>query len=135
MTTRQARSWFRATAPLLNKACAAAGCTVGPPHDIAELSIQASDLQADPAHRGLLVLTATVRNRAARTLAYPYVELSLTDAQDQVVVRRAFAPNEYLGGTADLAAGIPANAEVSIKLFIDASATTQAGYRLYLFYV
>ena len=28
------------------------------------LSIDASDLQADPAHRGLLMLTATLRNRA-----------------------------------------------------------------------
>ena len=30
----------------------------------AALSIDASDLQADPAHRGLLILTATLRNRA-----------------------------------------------------------------------
>ena len=124
-----------ASAPLLAQACAIAGCTVGPPREIAELSIQASDLQADPAHKGLLVLTATVRNRSARVLAYPFVELSLTDAQDPVVVRRAFAPAEYAGGTADLAAGIPGNAELVIKLFIDASATTQAGYRLYLFYI
>lgn len=124
-----------AAAPVLTKACAGVGCAVGPPHDIAELAIQASDLQADPAHRGLLTLTATVRNRSPRTLAYPHLELTLTDAQDQVVVRRVFAPTEYLGGTADLAAGIPANADVAVKLFIDASATTQAGYRLYLFYL
>ena len=100
----------------------------------ASLSIEASDLQADPAHRGLLILTATVRNRARWPLAYPHLELTLTDAQDQPVVRRALAPAEYAGGTADLAGGMPANGEVAIKLFIDASATTQAGYRLYMFY-
>ena len=44
------------------------------------------------------------------------------------------APADYAGGTADLAAGIAANGEVPVKVFIDASATTQAGYRLYLFY-
>ena len=66
------------------------------------LSIEASDLQADPAHRGLLILTATVRNRAGWPLAYPYLELTLTDAQDRVVVRRALAPADYAGGTADL---------------------------------
>ena len=49
-------------------------------------------------------------------------------------MRRALAPAEYAGGTADVAAGIRANGEVAVKLFIDASATTQAGYRLYLFY-
>jgi hypothetical protein len=79
-------------------------------------------------------MTATLRNRGAVGLAYPHLELTLTDAQDQVVARRALAPADYAGGTADLAAGIPANAEVAVKVFIDASATTQAGYRLYLFY-
>ncbi len=55
-------------------------------------SIDASDLQADPAHQGLLILTATLRNRGRSPCAYPHLELTLTDAQDQVVVRRALAP-------------------------------------------
>lgn len=120
--------------PVMARMCAALGCAVGAPREIADLAIQSSDLQADPAHQGLLILTATLRNRGDVPRAYPYLELALTDAQDQVVVRRALAPAEYAGGTADLARGIPANAEVAIKLFIDASATAQAGYRLYLFY-
>lgn len=123
-----------ATRPLLSRLCVALGCQVRPLRDVGALSIDASDLQVDPSHRGLLVLTATVRNRASYALAYPYLELTLTDGQDQVVVRRAFAPAEYLGGTIDAAQGIGANGEAALKLFIDASATTQAGYRLYLFY-
>jgi len=122
--------------PALARMCGVAGCTIRPLRDAAMgyLSIDASDLQADPAHRGLLILTATVRNRAAWSLAYPYLELTLTDAQDQVVVRRALAPADYAGGTADVQQGIPPNGEVAVKVFIDASATTQAGYRLYMFY-
>ena len=50
------------------------------------------------------------------------------------MVRRVLAPTDYAGGASDLAKGIPPNAEVPIKLFIDASATTQAGYFLYMFY-
>ena len=125
-----------ATQPALTRACVLAGCTIRPLRDAAmtHLSIDASDLQADSAHRGLLILTATLRNRAAWSLAYPYLELTLTDAQDQVVVRRALAPADYAGGTADLQRGIPPNGEVVVKVFIDASATTQAGYRLYMFY-
>jgi predicted Zn finger-like uncharacterized protein len=123
-----------AAKPVFAELCAVAGCAVRPPHEIVDLSIQASDLQADPAHKGLLTLTATLRNRGAIALAYPHLELTLTDAQDQVVVRRALAPAEYAGGTADLAAGIAPNGEVPVKIFIDASATAQAGYRLYLFY-
>jgi predicted Zn finger-like uncharacterized protein len=125
---------FPATRPLLAGACAALGCSVRPLHDIAGLSIEASDLQADPAHRGLLILSATLRNRAAWPLAFPHLELTLTDGQDQPVVRRALAPAEYAGGTIDVATGMPGNGEAAIKLFIDASATTQSGYRLYMFY-
>jgi predicted Zn finger-like uncharacterized protein len=122
------------TRPILQAACGVLGCVVEPLRDTAALSIEASDLQADPAHRGLLVLSATLRNRAAFAIGYPHLELTLTDASDRVVVRRAFAPAEYAGGTANLAAGIPANGEKTVKLFLDASATSQAGYRLYLFY-
>jgi len=102
--------------------------------DVAALSIEASDLQADAAHKGLLTLSATIRNRAPYPLAYPYIELTLSDTQDRPVVRRAFAPSEYISGAADPEIGIAGNTELPVKLFIDASATTQAGYQVYLFY-
>jgi predicted Zn finger-like uncharacterized protein len=123
-----------ATKPMLARLCAVAGCTLRPLRDVAALSIDASDLQADPAHRGLLILSATLRNRARYPIGYPHLLLTLTDGQDQVVVRRALAPSDYVSGTANAAAGIAPNGEVPVKLFIDASATTQAGYRLFLFF-
>jgi predicted Zn finger-like uncharacterized protein len=123
-----------ATRAPLSAACRVLSCTIEPLRDTAALSIDASDLQADPAHRGLLVLSATIRNRAAYPIAYPYLELTLTDSSEQIVVRRAFAPQDYAGGTADFHAGIAVNGERLVKLFIDASATQQAGYQLYLFY-
>ncbi|MGE5170964.1 MAG: DUF3426 domain-containing protein [Rudaea sp.] len=122
------------TRPLLQAACDLLGCVIEPLRDAAALSIEGSDLRADPAHRGLLLLTATLRNRAAYAIAYPHLELTLTDASDRVVARRAFAPGEYVGGTADPGTGIPGNGEQVVKLFLDASSTSQAGYRLYLFY-
>ena len=120
--------------PLLASACRWLSCTIRPMRNTSALSIEGSDLQADPAHRGLLILTATVRNRSTYALAYPHLELTLTDASDQVVVRRAFAPSEYLGAKVDRDAGIAGNHEQLVRLFIDASTSNQAGYRLYLFY-
>jgi uncharacterized membrane protein YedE/YeeE len=84
--------------PVLITLCAAAGCQVRALQDVTALSIEASDLQADPAHKGLLILSATIRNRAPFPLAYPYIELTLSDTQEQPVVRRAFAPGEYISG-------------------------------------
>jgi predicted Zn finger-like uncharacterized protein len=120
--------------PALIRLCAVAGCEVRPMRDISGLSIEASDLQADPAHRGLLILSTTIRNRAPYSLAYPDLELTLSNTNDQIVVRRAFTPQEYVSGAADPRTGIGANSEIAVKLFIDASATTQAGYQVYLFY-
>jgi predicted Zn finger-like uncharacterized protein len=125
-----------ATKPALTRVCDLAGCMIGPPRDLAMdyLAINASELVADPAHKGLLILTANVRSTAAWPLAYPHVEFTLTDTNGRVVARRVLAPSDYAGGTADLGAGIPPNGDAAIKLFIDASATTQAGFYLYLFY-
>lgn len=129
-------AFWPAAKPALARMCAVAGCAIQPLRDVAmrSISIDASDLQADPAHRGLLVLTANLRSHASWPLAFPHLELTLTDAKDDVVVRRALAPAEYTRGTLDVANGIAPHGEVPIRLHIDASATTQAGYRLYLFY-
>jgi hypothetical protein len=77
---RRHRRALAAGAPALQSLCDAAGCAIHPLRDAAMgyLSIEASDLQADPAHRGLLILTATLRNRAPWALSYPYLELTLT---------------------------------------------------------
>ena len=122
------------TRPILDAACAAFGCRVGPLRDAGALSIDASDLRADPAHRGLLKLSATIRNRASYPIAWPYLELTLTDASDRIVARRAFPPSDYAGDPSDVARGIAANGENVVGLSLDASQTSQSGYRLYLFY-
>lgn len=141
-------AYWPKTKPALTRVCAGLGCQVhalqeisgvdGCARDDCGLSIEA-DVQADPAHKGLLILSATIRNRGPYALAYPYLELTLSDVdkqtgQEVVVVRRAFSAQEYVNGTTDLDLGIPGNGEVAVKLFIDASATAQASYQVYLFY-
>lgn len=141
-------AYWPKTRPAIIKLCTILACQVRPLQEISGvggcaredcgLSIEA-EVQADPAHKGLLILSATIRNRGPYPLGYPYLELTLSDIdkqtqRDVVVVRRAFAPQEYANAAADLDSGIPGNGEVNAKLFIDASATAQAGYQVYLFY-
>lgn len=66
------------------------------PRHVELVSIETSDLQTDPAHGNLLVLNATLRNRASYEQDYPALELSLTDTQDAAIARRVFMPGEYL---------------------------------------
>ncbi len=127
------------TKPLLTKMCVVARCAIRPQNDVDALTIDSSDLQRDQAHQGLLVLTATLRNRARYAIGFPYLELSLNGAQEAsgavpTVARRVLAPSDYAGGTTDIAAGMPPNREFLVKVFIDASSTTQEGYLLNAFY-
>lgn len=120
--------------PHLIAACVALGCTIDPLRNKDEITIESHDLQADPAHQGLLILQTTLRNQARHPLAFPHLELELNDQSGLPLVRRVFAPAEYAGGAADFAKGIPANAEWNVKIFLDASSVSAGGYNIYLFY-
>lgn len=80
------------------------------------------------------MLAATLKNRAPFVQAYPHLELTLTDVRDQPVIRRVFAPADYLGEGIDVAAGFAANADLPVNLWLDAGDSGASGYRLYLFY-
>lgn len=114
--------------------CANLSCDLPPPRRIELMSIEASDLQADTTNPNLMVLSATLKNRAIFNQQHPLLELTLTDAQDQPVVRRVLAPQDYLGKAVNAQAGFVANSEIAIKVFIEGSRVKATGYRLYLFY-
>lgn len=122
------------TRSLYLQACALLGCSVPLPRLSGYLHIDASDLKAvDPTRPNEIELMLSVRNRAPVDVDYPAFELTLTNAQDQTIARRVFAPREYLAG-ADTAAGLRAGAELPVRLFLDTGTLRAAGYRLYLFY-
>ncbi|MBL8377320.1 MAG: zinc-ribbon domain-containing protein [Burkholderiales bacterium] len=115
---------------LLEAACERLGCRVDVPLDAQSISIESSDLQADPATRNLLALSAIVRNRAGFSQPAPHLELALTDAQEAALVRKVLTPADYAPGVQTIDAG----AEVVVKVWIDALQVRASGYRLYAFY-
>ncbi|MBK7355070.1 DUF3426 domain-containing protein [Propionivibrio sp.] len=104
------------------------------PRHVELVSIETSDLQTDPAHGNLLVLNATLRNRASYEQDYPALELSLTDTQDAAIARRVFMPGEYLPSKLPVDQPFVANTDVAVRLWIEAKDISAAGYRLYVFY-
>lgn len=117
--------------PSLTVACEALGCTVPLPQQPRLISIEASDLQVpDAARPGVIQLTATLRSHAQYDVAYPALDLVLTNAQEHTLARRIFAPREYLGKARDPALGIPPNAEVTLQLDLDTGDLGASGFRL-----
>ena len=97
--------------------------------------IESSDLQAvDAAKPHLIQLAASVRNQAAIDVAFPAIEVTLTDAQDRPLARRVLLPDQYLAGGNPARKGLRAGDEFSIRLTLDTTELRPVGYRLYLFY-
>lgn len=120
--------------PLLEEMCAALECDLPLPRMSALIDVDVYDLHPDPKQKNLLVLVATLKNRAPFAQAYPHLELTLTDTRDQPLVRRVFLPAEYLAQGTDINAGFVANGELALSLWLDAASVAASGYRLYSFY-
>jgi hypothetical protein len=118
--------------PQLAQMCGALNCVLSLPKDTRHVLILGSDLQTED--DGRLNLEITLANRAAHALAWPVLELTLTDVEDQPVARRMFAPSEYLPGSGMEAAGIQARTEVPFNLQLQSKGLKAAGYRLRMFY-
>ena len=125
---------FPEAKPYAAALCETLGCDLPLPRRIELISIEASDLQADTTNPNIMVLSATLKNRAIFDQQLPLLELTLTDTQDQPLLRRVLAPQDYIGKAANTQAGFAANTEIAIKVFIEGSQVKATGYRLYLFY-
>ena len=120
--------------PALTAYCDLLQCTVPLPQKADLVSIESSDLEADPAQSNVIILNALLHNRASYAQAYPNLELTLTDVQDKALARRTFRPVEYLKQGEDEKQGLAANRELSVKLNLDTTDLKPSGYRLFLFY-
>jgi len=120
--------------PGLLRYCQVLKCTVPLPQKASLMSIESSELKDDPAHRNQIILIALLRNRASYTQAFPNLELTLTDIQDNALARRIFIPEDYLPQPINASAGFSANQELGIHLRLDTTDLKPIGYRLVLYY-
>lgn len=79
-------------------------------------------------------LSFTLRNNAPIALATPSMELTLTDMQDQVLLRRVLTPADFAKLPEVLAAGAEQSAALSVAVRAPLAQDKVAGYRLLAFY-
>lgn len=120
--------------PALVSYCKLLNCSVPLPQNADLMSIESSELEADPEHDNQITLVALLRNRASHAQAFPNLELSLNDTEDKVLARRVFKPADYLPATEREAVGLLPNRELNIRLGLDTTDLRPTGYRLALFY-
>jgi predicted Zn finger-like uncharacterized protein len=140
-------------APLLTRACALAGCEIRAPRHIDSLVIDSSTFSkiGTDAYR----LTFVLKNTGSIPVEVPSIEVTLTDPQDQALIRRVVIPAQFGASARTLAARADLGGSLSMKVVADAGrsnpdAVTQeagsplssplaaplpvAGYRLVAFY-
>ncbi len=119
------------SAPLLAMLCRPLDCSIGPAREIEAVLIDSSNLVRRLGN--FYSFDLVLKNSAALPLAVPALELSLTDARDNVIVRRVFLPAELPGAPEVL----PAQGVVSMSLRLsiaDSGVSSMTGYRALVFY-
>jgi predicted Zn finger-like uncharacterized protein len=115
--------------PWLQRLCEPFQCALAPLRQISDVMIDSSSFRKG---RGdSYQLTFAIKNRAPVPLATPAMELTLTDAHDQPVLRRVFLPQEMAAPTE-----LPALGEwtTSVAVVVTTGGARVAGYRLVAFY-
>lgn len=120
--------------PYLLQACEKIQCSIDLPRKIDFIVIDDSDMQEDSEHPGLVRFASTLINQGHHVVAYPNLELTLTDIEDAPVIRRVFKPHEYLPAGTPIEEGIAAGAETRIKLAITTKDIPVSGYRVFVTY-
>ena len=123
---------YPALAPTLSALCAPFMCKVELPMQIDTLAIEQGELQtlSDTTFSFATVL----RNGSRTAQAWPHIELVLNDTADKPVLRRVFAPRDYLGNPADLKSGFRPRSEQAVKLYFELNRLKASGYHIAIFY-
>jgi len=110
--------------------CIALRCELAPRQHIAAVVLTGSSFRQDAQpHRYRLELS--IQNQATTSVATPAVELTLTDAQDQVLVRKVLLPSD-IGAPVELAA--QTEWEGSLSVVTQGLHLAVSGYRVLAFY-
>lgn len=129
----QQRSWLAAAQPqwrpLLSDLCGLLHCQLGPYRDIAAVVVDSSSFNKERGDSYQFALT--LKNHSNIALETPAIELTLTDAQDQAVLRRVFFASD-LAAPAQLAAR--GDWSASVQMGVSAPDARITGYRVLAFY-
>ena len=131
--------WAPPLKPWVEAVCKQAGCQLSPLRKIDAVVIDSSTFSKLGVES--YKLNFSIRNLSGVAVAMPSLEITLTDSQDQALLRRVFLPSQFGAGTGLL---VP-NADFAGSITLDVSALTAsrnaalttsrvAGYRLLAFY-
>ena len=113
----------------LIKVCHQLNCHVDYPKEIALISLDGTELAKDENDAEQMLFSGMLTNNANYIQAYPNLVLTLTDSNDQMLMRKIIKPEAYLKvNQTELKAGFAAGQELSISLSLE-TAEPVMGFR------
>ena len=100
--------------PWLDRACASIGCHLPLRHDTSQLRLLSRDIRPHPSVKNALIISATLRNDADFAQAFPAVEITLSDLDENRIAMRRFQPLEYLGDSRSASNGMAPGATAAL---------------------
>lgn len=100
--------------PLLDRSCVVVGCHLPLRHDPVKLELLSRDIRPHPSVPNALIVSATLRNDADFAQAFPEVEITLSDLDENRIAMRRFRPQEYISDSRSLAAGLAPGATAAL---------------------
>lgn len=86
--------------PRYERLCALLGCELPPFRDLRRIRSEGLLVRPDPARPGILLIDATIVNRAPFPQAFPGIRIDFSDIQGRPVASHVFLPKEYLSPAA-----------------------------------
>ena len=122
--------------PALQTVCQLLGCSVGPVRQIDAIVIDSSSF--NKVNDSVYHLSFSIKSSASTAVAMPSLEVTLTDTQDQAVIRRVLTPGQFGKASGTLSANGEFAGALTLQLSpVEAGSATArriAGYRLLAFY-
>jgi predicted Zn finger-like uncharacterized protein len=100
--------------PLLERVCDSIGCRLPLRHDPSTLELLSREIRPHPSVPNALIISATLRNAAKFPQAFPAVEITLSDLDENRIAMRRFSPQEYLGDTRAIVSGLAPGATAAL---------------------
>lgn len=117
----------------LEQACEMFSCDVPYPRDADEVMLVGSDLTQAGTVQGGYHLAVTVRNHARYPVAWPQLEITLTDRYERALTRRVLEPKEWLPANLADRPAFEAQGELTSQITLSSDSQVM-GYRLGVFY-
>ena len=94
------------------------------------MTVEISSLTRATPELDAVKLSVSLRNRGATVVAQPSIDLSLTEANGQLIARRMLSPRDFRAASASIQPG----ADAALALTLTAGAARVSGYTVELFY-